>query len=156
MHKSLYTILVPDSYNIEPARTIFQFLLMDISFRRSSEQLLFRRRHRLFRETELRISSHLHFNEYQFVLVSCDDVNLTMIEGVVSLKDCITLMFQKGYGKSLSILPDIPLGCIPRHFHSHFKILARIIRKISKRKMTIGTALGEAPKPSFEEKLLAR
>ncbi len=150
MHKSLYTILVPNCHNIESTRTTLEFILMHISFRRSPEQLLFRRRHRLFRRTELRISSHLHFNEHQLVLLPCDDVNLAVIEGIVPLKDCITLMFQKGYSKSLSILPDVPLGCLPRHFHSHFKILVRIIRKIRKRKMTI--ALVEATKPSFEEK----
>lgn len=154
MDKSYYTILVPDSYNIEPARTILQFLPMDISFRRSPEQLLFCRCHRLFRGTELRISSHLHFNEHQLVLVPCDDVNLAMIEGVVPLKDCVTMIFQKGSSKSLAVLPDVPLGCLPRLFHSHFKILARIIRKINNRRMTI--ALVGASKPSFEEMLAAR
>ena len=113
MHISLYAILVPDSYNVESTRTILQLLLTDISLRRSPEQLLLRRRYRLFRGTELRIPPHLHFNEHQLVFVPCDDVNLAVIEGVVSLKDGITPMFKKGYGRFLSILPDVPPGCLP-------------------------------------------
>ena len=156
MHKGLHAILVPDCYNIESARTICELLLLDISFCRFPDQLLFRRCYRLFRGAEFRISAHLYFNEHDLVVVARDDVDLAMVEYVISIEDRITLIFQKGYGKSLPLIPDVPPRRLPRGFHSHFKNLVRIKKKISKRKITIGIARREASNPSFEEMLVAR
>ncbi len=87
MHEFLGSVLAAYRDNIKSAGNIRQLFFLNVSFGGPSNQFLLRRRHGFLRRTEPGTPAHLHFNKNENVPVFRDNIDLTMIENIIPVKD---------------------------------------------------------------------